>query len=413
MPVSLRAAVFALGAAFIGPAVACAWAWTNLDRVAREDVKHRRAEMGVPVSRGSLYQAEELDARTNGAFVLHNATANRPVPAVHLPSRPFTPSDIAELKAAFIRHADLLAEAQVASSHPHFAIPPDSRAYQGSTVIIRRLALAGKVLAARAEVACLDGRTQASLDDLRTLRDVCNRLNRIPTVSSGSTHESLVTEWLRAAATCAPQLPLGSVAELAATLDPPDQTRILHGEASKEMEVVTSVDFVKLTDPKTFPTLWPSRAVALALRPDWATQLALAWQSALAAHHATPSSIDQVSRPLVEFHAAYPNTVEMLTMSDDPSQVDRWLKAVSQNQARRDMLALALQALRTLRDPDPSATTDPFSQRPYSLVRLDRGWKLASVGADRVDDGGEDSVNRPTLDLTLTWEHGQLSFAGA
>ncbi|MFX8934001.1 hypothetical protein ABTN02_20345, partial [Acinetobacter baumannii] len=79
----------------------------------------------------------------------------------------------------------------------------------------------------------------SALDDLAAVAELCNRLNRIPTTSTGRIREDLVAGWLDTAAACAPSLTLAGreeVARLAQLIEPSNERRVLLGEASKQLQ---------------------------------------------------------------------------------------------------------------------------------------------------------------------------------
>lgn len=416
MAISLRVSVVLLAATLLGPVLTCAALWCGFDRESADQVAKLRDKAGIPPSRVSLYDKQELAPAGNGAVALGVASLTRDVPKIDLPPLPVTRPHVASLQLLLSAHRDLLTDAEIASSHPHFAVSPRSRLYERSSVIIRRLDLAGSLLARRAENAVLDGRQAEALTDLATLRDVCNRLNRIPTVSTGIIRERMTGLWLTAAADCAPCLDAGNLRrlrEMVSTLEPSDRERVLTGEASKELEAATGRDLVNLTDSRRYPSFWPYRLNALGNRYRWSPTLAAAWSQALTAYRTNPQALAAISAPLTRFSAQFPHSVEMLTWSDEPGRVATWLQSATQNSARREMLGLALEVIQTDRAPTAEESVDPFADGPFRVMRQPKGWCLVSNGMDGLDDAGLTAVNSPRQDLLLEWDGKQLEFRGS
>jgi len=380
-----------LAVAVVSPVAACLWEWTGENRAAQEIVERARREAGIPVNRGSLYSPEELDPDKNGALVVKRRLGPYRQLAIQAIDK-VSPADRRGVESTLGMHSELLREVEEVAARPHFAILPNGELYSGSTSIILRVAAGGKLLGLRAQVHALNGDSARALNDLETLGRLCNRLNRIPTTSTGRLREDLFAAWLDAAGYCASTLPSAAhrdLIRLMNTVERSNEQRVLLGEASKELESTRSVDLRRIAQFGVATAWLPWQANAILTRPAWSPSLAAAWQQTLAEYRAQPQQTERFGQALQRFDARHPNTVNMTAMIEGPALTVQWFQTVRRNDAKRAMLAAALTALDQRKIPN--------APEGIAVIRQPEGWTMTQK-------------NVATTSASLVWKGHELRF---
>ena len=405
----------------VGPAIAAGLGWSWRDRKAANEVGRIRSAAGIPESRASLYRADEVDPKNNGAAILaNNRPPNRSLRNLFSPIPTVSAGETADWKNLLTKNRDLISDTEGAAAKPSLAMPPGSPYFDKSGLLMMRLFEGSTLLTIRAQVATIEGRPDDALHDLGVLKNVANRLNRIPTVSAARLREASVDTFLQTAAACAVPMAedpprLAQLRSLVDQVEPAEEERDLLGEASKELEAATRRDIPNVVNWNQPQSNWvPMQMRSVATRFEWGPELAHAWRKTIEAYRANPDDLESFGKPLSEFEGKYHSTVEILTFGGSPGLAPAWRKSVRRNKIRIQLLGLGLDALEAHRIPNATGTTDLFGRAPYQVKGTPSRWVIYSVGADGIDDKGfASSTARVSIDLVLRFNGDDLTFAGS
>ena len=375
----------------------------------------------LPTTIAELYPAPTVPDDKN-AFKLVDqifAASKKPGMVEVKAPKPGDDWDVDALRRSVASRQDMLDLAEQAANRPEW-VPV--RSGEGPNVMFPEFATmkgAAKALAERSRLRAFDGDMMGSVRDGESVIKLSDLVRKEPVLIGGlvsiATHSIAYTAMAENAAKV--RHDRKAMDELVRVTSVPvhnDFYELFKGEATMSYYLATHrVNWQEFSmgDEKETPAASKLRYAKMELdRPYWGPILVNGWADYLKQAKQHPADIELNQKALDKF-------TKISEMKDDRLAAlqivfpvfSQAFEAYRKELAQNDLLRIAVKALRDGTTPDVTGTVDPFTGKPYKVLVVGRGWKVYSVGTDRLDDKGVYTTgsvdnNRAKNDIVFTFD---------